>query len=238
LARHCEEISFEGPTTLPLPARQKEAGKATGRKPAQPFITKLAAMQMLPSPVDRLGVALRALRQAYAGGSDAEDKTALGAKCLHVLIAQLAQEGVAQEDLQPLIDLETIIEALKSQAQGESVPNRGKQRPRSDILLARFAAVIEAVPASSGYSAFLISGSRTEEGSRSDENLIQPSWMCYRTLRLRCHLRFGRRRGDRLHGFRLHRLSTRAGFDLGVDLGNIVANPGLHVGDGLTERGL
>ncbi len=100
-------------------------------------------MQTQPSPVDRLGAALRALRQAYASGSNAEDKTALGAKCLHVLIAQLAQEGVAQEDLQPLIDLETGIESLKSQAQAESAPNRRKQRPPSDILLARLSAMID-----------------------------------------------------------------------------------------------
>jgi hypothetical protein len=111
----------------------------------------MAAMQMPPPPVDRLGAALRALRQAYAGGSATEDKTALGAKCLHVLIAQLAQEGIAQEDLQPLIDLETGIEALKSQAQEalkpqaqvDSAPDRRRQRPPSDMFLARVAATID-----------------------------------------------------------------------------------------------
>jgi len=49
----------------------------------QPFITIVAAMQTLSPSVDRLGAALRALRQAYAGGPDIGDKTALGAKCLH-----------------------------------------------------------------------------------------------------------------------------------------------------------
>ncbi len=103
----------------------------------------MAAMQTLPPSVDRLGAALRALRQAYAGGPDTGDKTALGAKCLHVLIAHLAQEGVPQEDLQPLVDLETSIDALKSQAQGQVNANRRRRKPPSDILLARLSAVID-----------------------------------------------------------------------------------------------
>ena len=103
----------------------------------------MAPVQTLSPSVDRLGAALRALRQAYASLPDTGDKTALGTKCLHVLIAQLAQEGVPHEDLQPLIDLETSIEALKSQPQAESVANRRKRRPPSDILLARVAAVID-----------------------------------------------------------------------------------------------
>ena len=100
-------------------------------------------MQTLSPSVDRLGAALRALRQAYAGGSDAGDRTALGAKCLHVLIAQLAQEGVPQEDLQPLVDLEAGIEALKSQTQGQGSANRRRRKPPSDILLARLAVLID-----------------------------------------------------------------------------------------------
>src|SRR5512143_1188954 len=103
----------------------------------------VAAMQTLSPSVDRLGAALRALRQAYAGAPETADKTALGAKCLHVLIAQLAQEGVPQEDLQPVVDLETSIEALKSQAQGQGSANRRRRKPPSDILLARLAAVID-----------------------------------------------------------------------------------------------
>jgi hypothetical protein len=59
------------------------------------------------------------------------------------LIAQLAQEGVPQEDLQPLVDLETSIEALRSQAQGQGSANRRKRKPPSDILLARLSAVID-----------------------------------------------------------------------------------------------
>jgi hypothetical protein len=103
----------------------------------------MATMQTLSPSVDRLGAALRAVRQAYASLSDTGDKTMLGTKCLHVLIVQLAQEGIPQEDLQPLIDLEMSIEALKSQPQAESGANRRRRRPPSDILLARAAVVID-----------------------------------------------------------------------------------------------
>jgi hypothetical protein len=103
----------------------------------------MTAIQTLSPSVDRLGAALKALRQAYAGGPDTGDKSALGAKCLHVLIAQLAQEGVPQEDLQPLVDLETSIEALKSQTHGQGSANRRKRKPPSDILLARLSVVID-----------------------------------------------------------------------------------------------
>jgi hypothetical protein len=91
------ETSFEGSPTLPLPRSiEGRFEKRSAVKISVTFLTILVAMQMPPSPIDRLSAALRALRQAYAGSSDAEDKTALGAKCLHVLIAQLAQEGLAR----------------------------------------------------------------------------------------------------------------------------------------------
>ncbi len=100
----------------------------------------MAAMQTLPPNVDRLGAALRALRQAHAHAPAGEDKTSLGLKCLHVLIAQLAEEGVSQEDLQPLVDLETSIEA---QVQGKGTANRRRGKPPSDTYLARVSAVID-----------------------------------------------------------------------------------------------
>jgi hypothetical protein len=100
-------------------------------------------MQTLSPSVDRLGAALRALRHAYTGGLDRTDKTTLGTKCLQVLIAQLAQEGLPQRDLQPLVDLENSIETLKAQAIGQSTPSRRRRRPPSDKLLARLAAVID-----------------------------------------------------------------------------------------------
>ncbi len=102
-------------------------------------------MEALPPAVDRLCAALKAARHIYAHAADA-DKVALGRTCLHVLISQLAMEGVPQEDLQPLVDLETNIEALKAQAaraQAEHMPERRRRHPPSDILLARLSAVID-----------------------------------------------------------------------------------------------
>ena len=63
----------------------------------------MAIMRTLTPSVDRLGAALRALRQVHASEPDREDKISFGAKCLHVVIAQLTEEGLPQEDLQPLI---------------------------------------------------------------------------------------------------------------------------------------
>ena len=100
-------------------------------------------MQPLAPSVDRLGAALRALRQVHACEPESEDKTALGAKCLHVVIAQLTEEGLPQEDLQPLIDLETSLRQPKAPGQGGSAANRHRRRPPSEIFLARVAAVID-----------------------------------------------------------------------------------------------
>jgi hypothetical protein len=98
-------------------------------------------MQTLSPSIDRLSAALRALQQAYTGGLDRADKTTLGTKCLQVLILQLAQEGLPQQELQPLLDLERSIETLK--AQGPSIPSRRRRAPPSEKLLARLAAVID-----------------------------------------------------------------------------------------------
>jgi hypothetical protein len=94
----------------------------------------MAVMQALSPPAD-LGAALRALRQTQVKG---DDRTSLGTKCLHAVIARLAAEGVSQEDLQPLVDLE-----LKAQGDGEIVRNRRRGSPPSDVYLARIAAVID-----------------------------------------------------------------------------------------------
>lgn len=59
------------------------------------------------------------------------------------MVAQLAEEGVSQEDLQPLSDLEARVRQFMAQTQGKGVANRRKQRPPSDLLLARGAAVID-----------------------------------------------------------------------------------------------
>lgn len=99
-------------------------------------------MQTLSPSADRIGAALKALRQTQEHDAKG-DKVALGAKCLHVVIAQLKEEGVPQEDLQPLVELEAILQRLKAQAQGESVANRRRRRPPSEVLLARACAVID-----------------------------------------------------------------------------------------------
>jgi hypothetical protein len=100
-------------------------------------------MQTLSPSIDRIGAALKALRQTHGHDAQSADKTSLGAKCLHVIVAQLTEEGVPQEDLQPLLDLEAALTEGKAPTQGEGVANRRKQRPPSDIFLARASAVID-----------------------------------------------------------------------------------------------
>jgi hypothetical protein len=100
-------------------------------------------MQTLSPSADRIGAALRALRRAHGSDEPGSDPVALGAKCLHAVVAQLAEEGVSQEDLQPLNDLEARVRQFMAQTQGAGVANRRKQRPPSDLLLARGAAVID-----------------------------------------------------------------------------------------------
>jgi len=100
-------------------------------------------MQTISPSVDRIGAALKALRQTHGHGAQSEDKTVLGAKCLHVVVTQLAEEGVPQEDLQALVDLEASLRQLMAQTQGEGVANRRKRHPPSESLLARGAAVID-----------------------------------------------------------------------------------------------
>jgi hypothetical protein len=99
-------------------------------------------MQTLSPSIDRIGAALKALRRAEEHAPD-DDKVTFGAKCLHVVIAQLTEEGISREDLQPLIELEAILRKQKAEAQGEGVANRRKRRPPSETLLARASAVID-----------------------------------------------------------------------------------------------
>jgi hypothetical protein len=100
-------------------------------------------MRPLSPSLDRIGAALKALRQTQDHDAKGDDKVTLGAKCLHVVIAQLREEGLPQEDLQPLVDLETILQKLKTQAQADGLRNRRKGRPPSEALLARASAVID-----------------------------------------------------------------------------------------------
>jgi hypothetical protein len=100
-------------------------------------------MQTLSPSLDRIGAALKALRQTHVNEARNEDKISLSAKCLHVLVAQLAEEGVPEEDLQPLLDLAAVLGDVKAQIQAEGARNRRKRRAPSDIFLARAAAVID-----------------------------------------------------------------------------------------------
>ncbi len=99
-------------------------------------------MPTLTPSIDRIGTALRALRQAHGRHTEGE-VVALGAKCLHSVVSQLAEDGVAPEDLQPLVDLEERLRQSMAKASGEGVADRRKRQPPSDLLLARGAAVID-----------------------------------------------------------------------------------------------
>lgn len=99
-------------------------------------------MRALSPSVDRIGAALKALRQTHAHESQREDKLLLGVKCLQAVTAQLAEEGLPREDLQPLIDLEARLRQMLAPARGEAT-NRRRRRPPSDALLARISAVID-----------------------------------------------------------------------------------------------
>ena len=100
-------------------------------------------MQDLSLSVDRIGAALKALRQTHGHDAQSDDKLALGAKCLHAITVQLAEEGLPSEDLQPLIDLEASLRQMIAPTQTESVANRRKRLPPSESLLARASAVID-----------------------------------------------------------------------------------------------
>lgn len=99
-------------------------------------------MQKLSPSMDRIGAALKALRQTHAHDAKREDKLLLGAKCLHAVTAQLAEEGVPKEDLQPLLDLEARVRQMMP-LHSETVANRRKRRVPSDALLARVSALID-----------------------------------------------------------------------------------------------
>jgi hypothetical protein len=85
---------------------------------------------------------LHRTRRVQAQDGNSEDKLSLGAKCLHVLIAQLTEEGVPQEDLQPLVELEVVLQKLR-EPQGNDIAKRRKGRPPSEALLARASAMID-----------------------------------------------------------------------------------------------
>jgi hypothetical protein len=103
----------------------------------------MTAMHTLSPSVDRIGATLKALRQTFAQDPQKADQLSLGAKCLHAVTVQLAEEGIPQEDLQPLIDLDAQLRQMIARTQKESAYNRRKRRPPSETLLARTAALID-----------------------------------------------------------------------------------------------
>lgn len=99
-------------------------------------------MQMSSPNIDRLSAALRALREDQEQGGQAADKLTLRVKCLKLVLSQLAEEGIAREDLKPLIEIEDELNTrLAQRPPAES--NRRKGGAPSDILLARVAVVID-----------------------------------------------------------------------------------------------
>ena len=103
-------------------------------------------METRSPSADRIGAALRALRQTQEAG----DATSLGVKCLRAVIAQLAEDGISPEDLQPLVDLaanlggaEQPVQSEPVQSEPETLRDRRHSSAPSPILLARAAAVID-----------------------------------------------------------------------------------------------
>jgi len=105
-------------------------------------------MRTLSPNLDRIGAALKALRQTH--DQDPEDKVSLGAKCLAVLIHQLNEDGLPQEDLQPLVDLEATLRDRRAVSQPDGAVERRRGGAPSEVLLARVSAVIDLL-VKSGY---------------------------------------------------------------------------------------
>jgi hypothetical protein len=101
-------------------------------------------MQTTLTPnAERLSAALKALRLTHDHDGKPDDKKDLAGKCLKVVLAQLFEDGVPQDELQPLIDLQT--ELVKKPP--EAPVHKGRERRRgtgpSETLMARISAVID-----------------------------------------------------------------------------------------------
>ena len=108
-------------------------------------------MQTTLTPnAERLSAALKALRLKHDHDGKQDDKKDLAVKCLRVVLAQLFEEGVPQDELQPLIDLQAELmqkpQELMQKPQETGAP-AGRERRRgtgpSETLLARASAVID-----------------------------------------------------------------------------------------------
>jgi len=108
------------------------------------LLPRMAGMETATPSADRIGAALRALRDTHT--AEDGDIAALGAKCLRALITQLAAEGVRAEDLQPLVELQNRLGPVKPEPR-QSSPELPRDRRHgsspSPILLARAAVVID-----------------------------------------------------------------------------------------------
>jgi hypothetical protein len=105
-------------------------------------------MQTTLTPgAERLSAALKALRLTEHPDESKEGKLAFAAKCLKVVIAHLAEEGVPQADLDPLIQLEAHLKAAATpdQSISPSPSRRDRRRSASPSLeiLARASALID-----------------------------------------------------------------------------------------------
>jgi len=106
---------------------------------------------------ERIGAALRVLRQTHP--REGNDTLGLSVKCLHAVIAELAANGVSSEDLQPLADLEVLVDRRKvnehaagevpslavsqGASQFETPRERRRGSPPSTTLLARASVLID-----------------------------------------------------------------------------------------------
>jgi hypothetical protein len=98
------------------------------------------------STAERLSAALKALKLTHEHDGQHVSNKDYTAKCLKVVLAQLFEEGVPQDVLQPLIDLQAELGEKKPKApETESQKGRERRRGRgpSETLLARVAAVID-----------------------------------------------------------------------------------------------
>jgi hypothetical protein len=100
---------------------------------------------------ERLSAALKALRLTHEHDGNPDSKKEFAAKCLKVVLAQLFEDGVPQDDLQPLIDLQAELVHKPKQAEApqpkQAGAPAGRERRRgggpSETLLARASAVID-----------------------------------------------------------------------------------------------
>jgi hypothetical protein len=97
----------------------------------------------LTRTAERLSTALKALKLTHEhDGSQTNKKDYVG-KCLKVVLAQLFEEGVPQDLLQPLIDLQSELVHKPKDPENRAERERRRGRGPSETLLARASAAID-----------------------------------------------------------------------------------------------